>query len=243
MDTEEGETIEKQSSIELKHLEEKLIEMGADNRLPMEKTMSNKNQTLLHIWYLIISQYLRKEDIYYLCVAYPFIRETFVDICNTICYRVQKEYDWLCTYCFRRFNNYEDFINRYYSNNHRIYSGAEEEYNTYKITCNLDLFISSALRTKYPTMTYNCSFCSEESFGTKKRLLKHFVDRHLAVRCTLCPRRWTEGGMKLLQSPMHRDHRTPKHFTCSICYKQYYYKTSLRRHEKTHDKKHYQSQV
>ena len=192
--------------------------------LPMENMIKNKNLgALIDIWYLVITRYLQKEDIYYLCIAYPAIRKTFHTGCDA------------CDYCLIRFENGEDWLDHMCDDRDGRYRrDSEEEYNGYKLTSNIDIFRIPPLRPKHSKILYKCEFCGA-AFTTRKKLLKHFVDRHLASRCVLCTRKWTEGGTKLLQSHMHKLHKVPKYFTCTVCTKQYYCKSSLQRHKKMHD--------
>ena len=82
-----------------------------------------------------------------------------------------------------------------------------------------------------PSKRYKCSLClwdySEPTLG---KLQQHMYNEHKHIPCLHCSKYWR--GYYLFRAHQYTVHSVPKGFTCTICHKQYYSKSSLRRHQK-----------
>ena len=151
-------------------------------------------------------------------MAFPIFKEMFPR-CEIICYNHQINHRVTCSKCFMRFKS-----------NLAVWKHAKKckEVDLYKF------FPAFAVRT--PTGMYKCSICSEENLPTKKSLKKHLDNDHKVFQCpfswSFCP--LVIHGYCCLREHLHDHHNVPKGFACTTCKKQFYRKSSLRKHQKTH---------
>ena len=188
---------------------------------------------ILHVWYRIIGKYLQDQDVYYLCVAFPIIKDEFPLLCNSICYEYEMKNPYACEWCFIRFQEYTD---EYYFHNADCKEASPEK---------IDYFFPilkgknrqqqqqrhSFFVLQTPSKRYKCSLCRREySEPTLSKLRQHMYNEHKHIPCLYCLKYWR--GYYLFRAHQYTVHSVPKGFTCTICHKQYYSKSSLRRHQK-----------
>ena len=164
------------------------------------------SEALSHVWYRVITKYLRMCDIYYLCLAFPGITDMF-PVCESICYQYEIQNYWVCRCCSLRFKDWIQF-------RHHTVKCKENDKRTTEFAIktragNYKIYVGSTSFNRYGCFSYgygliSCSVCSAEIHGNHLLLRKH----------------------------QYECHGVPKGFTCAACKKQYYQKSSLRRHQK-----------
>ena len=125
---------------------------------------------LSHIWYQIITKYLRDYDIYHLCVAFPIFKDMF-PTCEFICYKYEIEFPYQCEDCFLRFPKRNSWLH------HDEWCEATECNNVY-----YKFFPEFTIKT--PTGKYKCSFCRLET--SKEELHEHVNTVHKGFDCNIC---------------------------------------------------------
>ena len=75
---------------------------------------------LLHIWYLIVTQYLDDASLYYLCLANKAIFRTCFRHTQRKLKLFEDRHPWICSACFRRFEKGFELLT--HINSHYLYS-------------------------------------------------------------------------------------------------------------------------